>query len=109
MSRQPTHHDASHAGKLAMAAQHLNAAIGRIVEPEDLAQALRSGTTRKIANHKASAAISYLFVEISPSLISACAHEAGGSFVSANQLYLETLKQSMPRVVEWEHAVEDFL
>lgn len=53
--------------------------------------------------------IGYLFVEVSPSLIAACARLAGGSTLSANQLYQDTLADHIPRVREWEQAVEHLL
>jgi hypothetical protein len=98
--------DAANAANLAMAAQHLNVPIGPVVRVSDLALALRSGSLKEVVSSDAAAAMAYLFVEVSPSLIASCVREAGGSFTSANRLYLETVKDGMPRVPAWEQSVE---
>jgi hypothetical protein len=94
---------------LAMAAQHMNAPIGPVVKVDDLALALRSGRFEGLSSPGAAAAMAYLFIEIAPRLIAACSREAGGSYASANQLYLETVHAGMPRVPAWEQAVEHLL
>lgn len=51
----------------------------------------------------------YLFIETSPRLILKCALEAGVDAPGANLLYEHTLSRSMPRVAEWQRAVEFLL
>ena len=109
MIGNPNSLDIEKAVNLAMAAQHLNVPIGPVVCVSDLAQALRSGSLQDVSSWNAGAAMAYLFVEISPSLIAACVREAGGSFASADQLYLEAVKDGIPRVLGWEQAVEHLL
>jgi hypothetical protein len=94
---------------LAMAAQHMNVPTGPLVEVDDLALALRSGSFEGVSSTAAAAAMAYLFVETAPRLIAACSREAGGSYASANQLYLETVYAGIPRVPAWEQAVEHLL
>ena len=109
MPGQPHSPTIANAANLAMAAQHLNVPIGPIVRVCDLALALRSGSFLGVSSPDAAAAMAYLFVEIGPALVAACAREAGGSYASANQLYLETVDEGIPRVPEWEQAVEHLL
>lgn len=94
---------------LPMAAQHMNVPTGPVVRVRDLALALRSGSFDGVSCPGAAAAMAYLFVEIAPHLVAACMREAGGSFASANQLYLETVHAGIPRVPAWEQAVEHLL
>jgi hypothetical protein len=108
-AHSPNTANAADTANLAMVAQHLNVSVGPVVHVCDLALALRSGSFRGLSSSDAAAAMLYLFVEISPSLIGACTREAGGSYASANQLYLETVSHGIPRVLEWEQAVEHLL
>jgi hypothetical protein len=100
-------HESKPGQKLAMVAQHLNAAIGNVVRPEHIAAALRSGTLSCVKDRDAASAIAWLFVEISPSLISDCTREAGASIASANRLYAECIAINLPRVSAWEQSTGD--
>ncbi|MFZ6747272.1 hypothetical protein ACO0LC_29020 [Undibacterium sp. JH2W] len=95
---------------LSMATTHLNASVGEVLSPSQLAAALQAATLDALAGSpKAAAAASYLFVEVNPRMIALCAHEAGTDIDHANMLYLDLLQRSMPRVIAWEIAVEGML
>ncbi|MFZ3002776.1 MAG: hypothetical protein WA071_20845 [Undibacterium umbellatum] len=93
-----------------MAATHLNASVGDVLSPNQLAAALQAATLDVlVGSPKAAAAASYLFVEVDPRMIALCAYEAGTDIDHANMLYLDLLQRSMPRVIAWEIAVEAML
>lgn len=93
---------------LSMAMAHLNAPYGAIVCADDLASSLALGELRA-SSAKASAILSYLFVEVEPRLVMQCAREAGSSLPKANQLYLSTVQGGAPRSALWETSVKDVL
>ncbi|MHB1669035.1 hypothetical protein [Thiomonas sp.] len=99
------------ANKLDLAAGHLNAATGPIVEPGHLALALRDGSVAHVEAGGQTAAVHgllhSLFIEIDPALILSCAREAGTDWKHVNRLYAETLADGMPRVRAWERLVAD--
>lgn len=93
---------------LQLAVTHLNVPVGPVLTTEDLARALRSGSVAGF-DKRAAAILSHLFVEVEPSLIARCAHEAGSDLRRANELYKESLQAHLPRVPQWEAAVEQLL
>jgi hypothetical protein len=93
---------------LQLAVTHLNVPVGPVLTTEDLAQALRAGSVAGL-DKRAGAILSHLFVELEPGLIARCAHEAGSDLRRANELYKESLQAHLPRVPQWEKAVEELL
>lgn len=95
---------------LEVAVGHLNASVGPKLTAEQLAAALRAGTTHHLPESEASAAalIHSLFAELSPGLIMACATEAGADLRQVDQLYRESKAEYMP-VPAWEDAVRALL
>lgn len=91
---------------LEIAAAHLNAPFGKVVNTEHLRAALLTGSLNAVKDPTAAAIISFAFVELDPRLISLCANEAGSDLRHADMLYRETLAQSLPRVPSWEKSVE---
>lgn len=101
---------AQHSGSLGLAVTHLNASTGPVLTTEQLAASLRAGSAAALAaSPAASALVRYLFVEVEPRLIAACARQAGAGLQLANQLYEENLRHAMPRVRAWEQAVAHLL
>ena len=95
---------------LGLAVTHLNAPVGAVLTIAQLTDALRAGSINVVSDSPTAAAIiSYLFVELNPRLISLCAREAGADLHHVNMLYKEALAHSLPRVPEWENAVEYLL
>lgn len=94
---------------LDLAVTHLNASIGPALNAEQLAAALRSGSCKGASTSTAAAAISSLFVELTPNIILQCAAEAGADLHQVNALYLESLADFMPPSSEWEASVEHLL
>lgn len=99
------------ANKLDLAAGHLNAATGPLVEPGHLALALRDGSVAHVdaggQTTTVRGLLHSLFIEIDPALILSCAREAGTDWKHANKLYAEALAHGMPRVRAWERLVAD--
>jgi hypothetical protein len=93
---------------LSVAVTHLNAPVGPVLTVEELAQALLSGSVASL-NKKAAAIVSYLFIELDPSLIASCVAEAGSDLRRANRLYEEAVQAHVPRVPGWEEAVEHLI
>jgi hypothetical protein len=93
---------------LQLAVTHLNVPVGPVLTTEDLARALRSGSVVGF-DKRAAAILSHLFVELDPGLIARCAYEAGADLRRANELYKESLQANLPRVPQWERAVEELL
>lgn len=93
---------------LHLAVTHLNVPVGPVLTTEDLARALRSGSVAGF-DKRAAAILSHLFVELEPELIARCAYEAGSDLRRANELYKESLQAHLPRVSQWETAVEELL
>lgn len=93
---------------LQIAVTHLNIPVGPVLTAEDLAQALRSGSVAGL-DKRAAAILSHLFVELDPGLIARCAYEADSDLRRANELYKESLQAHLPRVPQWEKAVEEFV
>ena len=83
---------------------HLNAPFGAVLSAQDVAESLRVGRL-SAKTPQANAVMGYLFVEIEPRLIAACALESGSSVAHAHQLYLDTLNHQAPRSPQWERAV----
>jgi hypothetical protein len=99
-------HSFNNQESLGLAVAHLNASVGQVLTVEQLAQALREGTTSVIADAPTAAAlVSYLFVEVEPKLIVMCAREAGSDVMHADMLYQASLTQAMPRVLAWENSI----
>ncbi|PPU86933.1 hypothetical protein XpopCFBP1817_18725 [Xanthomonas populi] len=99
-----------HQSNLELAVGHLNASVGRVLTPEQLATALRAGSSRTVSSSPTAAAlVSSLFVELAPELIFRCAAEADADVHRVNQLYRETLADALPRARAWENSVEHFL
>lgn len=99
-----------HQSNLALAVGHLNASVGRVLTSEQLASALRAGSSRNVSPSPAVAAlIRSLFIELAPELILRCAAEADADVQHVNQLYRETLADALPRARAWENSVEHFL
>ncbi|GGA43016.1 hypothetical protein [Dyella nitratireducens] len=95
---------------LRLAVTHLNVPVGNLLTTDQLALALRQGTVASLSNNPdAAALISSLFTELSPQLILHAAAEAKADLLHVEQLYQESLSASMPRVADWEHAVEHML
>ena len=95
---------------LQLAVKHLNASVGQVLSPEQLASALRAGTVRGMtAAAPAAALVSSVFTELSPELILRCAEEAHTDVLRVNQLYRESLADKLPRAETWEHSVGHFL
>lgn len=93
---------------LGLVATHLNAPAGPIVSPEHLVRVFRAGSLEPLQSEpRAQALISYLFVEVSPALVGACAAEAGASLSQAHALYLDTLANGAVRCPAWEEAMKD--
>lgn len=92
-------------GGLELAVTHLNAPVGPVVTVEHLTQALRSGSVAGL-DKTVAAVISYLFVELEPGLIARCAYEAGSDLRRANELYKGSLADHLPRVADWENAID---
>ncbi len=92
---------------LELAAGHLNAPVGPLVKPADLALALRTGSLAA-AGEQAGPLLASLFVESSPQTLLACVREAGASLQSAQRLYEETLAAGAPAVAQWEEVVRNF-
>ena len=93
---------------LSMAVTHLNAPYGAIVCARDLVDSLSHGELRA-ASAKATAILSYLFIEVEPRLVMRCAIESGSSLPKANQLYSDTIKSGAPRSALWESSIKDLL
>jgi len=87
---------------------HLNAPYGRVVRPEDVVRAIVDGRVDAAAD-AARAPISYLFHEVEHRLIATVALHHGGSYRSANDLYLDTLRLGVPRNPAWESSLEHLL
>lgn len=95
---------------LQLAVGHLNASVGSVLTPEQLAAALRSGSAHNSTTSPAAAAlISSLFAELSPDLILQCAAEAAADIHHVNHLYREALADALPPVRVWEASVEHFI
>lgn len=98
------------ASSLSMAAGHLNASVGPVLDIGTLAAALQLGSVHEAgASPDAAALISTLFVELTPDLILRCAAEANSDVFAANALYQEALEDMLPPVPEWERAIQNFL
>lgn len=93
---------------LMLAIGHLNAPVAAGILVDQLAIALRSGSTQS-APPPAAALIHSLFNELSPNLILQCAAEAGAHVRYVNQLYREALADDFPPAPLWESAVRPFL
>ena len=93
---------------LQLAVTHLNVPVGPLVTEDDLSRALQAGSVAGF-DDKVAAVLSYLFVELDPALIARCVREAGSDLRRANELYKESLGAHLPRVPEWEQAVEHLL
>jgi len=96
------------ASSLRLAVTHLNAPVGEVLTIEELAHALRSGSVSGLSKRSA-ALVSYMFVELEPSLIAGCATEIGSNLRHVNLLYEESIETRAPRVPRWEQAVEHLL
>jgi hypothetical protein len=94
---------------LDLAVTHLNAPVGRVLTPADLSEALKSGSVASIHRADAAALITYMFVELDPSLIIRCVNELRSGLIAANGLYEETLKANAPRSPAWEKSVRHLL
>lgn len=95
---------------LELAIGHLNASAGPVLTAEQLAEALRAGSTHDLPLAPAAAAlIGSLFAELSPELILRCTAEASADVQHVNRLYRETLGQAFPPVPAWERSVEHLL
>lgn len=95
---------------LELAVIHLNASVGPVLKVDQLASALRAGSTHHVVHDATAAAlISSLFNELSPDLILQGAAEAGADVHRVHQLYREALADNLPPVPAWEKAVEPFL
>lgn len=89
----------------------LNASTGPIVTVAHLEAALRAGSLDAIENNSARASVSYLFVELMHQLrlIALCCYAIDVPITQANQLYLHTVAEGIPRVREWEEAMENLI
>ncbi len=108
-----SHRNSENAGAMSapglqLAVTHLNVPVGPVVTEDDLARALSAGSIAGF-DDKVAAVLSYLFVEIDPALIARCVTEAGSDLRRANALYEESLRAHVPRVPQWERAVEHLL
>lgn len=100
----------SQSDSLGLAVTHLGASTGPVLTSAQLAESLRAGSAAALSDAPAACAlVRYLFVEVEPCLIAACARQAGANLQLANQLYLENLRHAMPRVRAWEQAVAHLL
>lgn len=89
--------------KLQMAATHLNASIGAVVEPEHIVSALQAGSLDALSHApRAEAMVAYLFIELEPRLVCHCVQEAGATLAHAQSLYESTLQHDIPRSPAWE-------
>lgn len=93
---------------LMLAIGHLNAPVASGIRVDQLANALRLGTTRS-ASRLAAALIHSVFNEITPNLILQCAAEAGADVRCVNHLYREALADDFPPAPLWENAVRPLL
>lgn len=91
-------------GGLNLAVGHLNASVGPLLTVEQLAAAMRAGSTRHLPETPAALVLS-MFAELSPALILRCAAEAGADVRQVDQLYREALADALPPVPAWEHAI----
>ena len=90
---------------LSLAVTHLNTSVGDALSITQLKCALQQGSTNGIGESPIAAAlISQLFIKLNPRLIVLCAYEAGVDARRANMLYEESLRNHMPRVLEWEKS-----
>ena len=78
-----------------LAIGHLNAPVVSGIRVDQLASALRLGTTRP-ESHLAGALIHSMFNEITSNPILQCAAEAGAGVCHVNQLYREALADDFP-------------
>lgn len=90
---------------LKLAVGHLNAPYGQVLTVDQLAQAFTAGTFQAITDQAASSVARQIFVELDARIIYICATEAGSKVSDANNLYLEALTCSLPRVEAWEQLV----
>ena len=98
--------DSTRYRQLGLAVAHLNAPVGELLTREQLASVLRGGSLNSLEDAPSAVALlSYLFVELEPQLIAACALESGSDLRLANQLYEDIVSRAMPRVAAWERAV----
>lgn len=89
---------------------HLNVPVGPVLSAAQLATALRAGSVAPLRDDpRAAALVSSLFVDASPDLILRAALEAAAPVSAVQRLYQETQADHLPRVPEWEEAVECLL
>jgi hypothetical protein len=96
------------ASSLQIAVTHLNVPVGPVLTVDDLARALRAGSVAGF-DDRVAALLIHAFVELDPALIARCAAEAGSDLRHANELYKESVQANLPRVPQWEKAVEHLL
>ena len=94
---------------LDLAVTHLNAPVGPVLTREQLMSAIRAGYLAAIQQPEAAALVTYLFVELEPSLIVRCVREAGSDLRHAHDLYEDTIRAKAPRSPNWERSVEHLL
>lgn len=94
---------------LDLAVTHLNAPVGPILTKDELISALQVGAVAAIRSAQAASLVTYMFVELEPSLIVRCMREAKADLRHANDLYQDTLREQAPRSLEWERSVEHLL
>lgn len=96
---------------LEMIATHLNAPYGQVVNPSDVAAALRSGDLSCVSGDDlVKELLASMFVELEPELIGRASYEAGVRLEEAETLYQQARKQfGLPRAMRWEEALEGVL
>ena len=87
---------------LDLAVTHLNAPVGAVVQRDDLVRSLQSGSLDNLPTPAAHGVLAYLFVELSPEVITRCSMEAGAALESVHRLYEQTLAEHLPPVPAWE-------
>jgi hypothetical protein len=96
---------------LEMIATHLNAPYGPVVNPADVAAALRGGDLSSLSGDAlAKELLASMFIELEPEFIGRASYEAGVRLEEADALYQQARKQfGLPRAPRWEEALEGVL
>lgn len=96
---------------LEMIATHLNAPYGRVVEPRDVAAALRGGDLSSASGDElVQELLANMFIELEPEFIGRASFEAGVRLEEAHALYQRAREQfGLPRIEQWEQALEGVL
>lgn len=87
---------------LVCSAAHLNAPYREWITPDDIAQALLSGTLEGLPEWK-QFRVAALFGEVPPEMVAGCMAESGASPAATASLYAESVRIAGP-VPEWEQA-----